>query len=132
MPAAPSDAALPQAIAPIVAVRDVATSVAFYRERLGFERMSGEDPGFAIVALGPARVMLVGPGDAAALAATAAHVAAYVWVEDLDALWARLAPRLADLPEGRVRPPFRQAYGMREVHVKDPDGFLLFFGEPDE
>jgi len=37
--------------------------------------------------------------------------------------------RLETLPEGRVRPPFTQACGMREFHVKDPDGFLLFFGD---
>jgi hypothetical protein len=74
--------------------------------------------------------MLQGGADAAGLRATAEWIAAYVWVQDLDALWAELSPRLADLPEGRLRAPFRQPYGMRELHVKDPDGFLLFFGEP--
>jgi hypothetical protein len=28
-----------------------------------------------------------------------------------------------------VHAPFDQPYGMREFHVKDPDGCLLFFGE---
>ena len=36
---------------------------------------------------------------------------------------------LETLPEDRVRAPFDQPYGMREFHVKDPDGCLLLFGE---
>ena len=48
----------------------------------------------------------------------------------IDALYARLAPKLERLAQGRVRPPFDRAYGMREFHVKDPDGCLLLFGEP--
>ena len=40
-----------------------------------------------------------------------------------------LKSELDALPQGRVRPPFDQPYGMREFHVKDPDGCLLFFGQ---
>jgi hypothetical protein len=28
-----------------------------------------------------------------------------------------------------VRAPLEQSYGVREFHVKDPDGCLLFFAE---
>ena len=28
-----------------------------------------------------------------------------------------------------VRAAFNQDYGMREFHVRNPDGFLMFFGE---
>ena len=117
-----------EGIAPIVAVRDVATSLPFYTEVLGFDlRTAGEQ--YALVARDEAAVVLTGGADAAALEATANNVSAYVWVEDLAALWTSLEPALAALPEGRVRPPFDQPYGMREFHVKDPDGFLLLFGE---
>ncbi|MGF1501299.1 MAG: VOC family protein [Paracoccaceae bacterium] len=116
-------------IAPIVAVADTRVSVPFYLDRLGF-RLEEEGRGYALVSRAGAAVMLLGGADAASRAATANHVAAYVWVADTDALWAELAPRLRDLPSGRVRAPFTQDYGMREFHVKDPDGFLLFFGMP--
>ena len=60
-------------------------------------------------------------------AATSNNIQAQIWVEDLDGLWAEWAPRLADLPEGRIRAPFEQSYGTREFHLKDPDGFLMLF-----
>ena len=117
-----------EGIAPIVAVRDTKASIPFYTEVLGFElRMEGER--YALLARDEAGVMLLGGADEENQRATAMHVSAYIWVADLDGLWAELAPRLEALPEGRVRAPFTQPYGMREFHLKDPDGFLLFFGQ---
>jgi catechol 2,3-dioxygenase-like lactoylglutathione lyase family enzyme len=41
-------------------------------------------------------------------------------------------PVLALLPEGHpVRPPARQWCGMREAHVRDPDGHIICPGIPD-
>ena len=117
-----------EGIAPIVAVRDTKASIPFYTEVLGFELRTDGDQ-YALLARDEAGVMLLGGADAASREATANHVSAYIWVADLDALWAELEPRLAQLPEGRVRAPFTQGYGMREFHVKDPDGFLLLFGQ---
>ena len=119
-----------QGIAPIVPVRDVTASLRFYRNTLGFELRHANDEGtYALLARGEAGIILVGPADAAALAATANNISAYIWVADVDALWREIQPQLASLPDGRVRAPFEQPYGMREFHVKDPDGFLLFFGK---
>ncbi len=61
--------------------------------------------------------------------ATATNIAIYIWIRGLNTLWAELAQALGELPEGRVRAPFEQPYGVREFHVKDPDGCLLFFAE---
>lgn len=73
--------------------------------------------------------ILVGPADETALAATKNTISAYIWVADLDALWRELQPQLALLADGRVHAPFVQPHAMRELHVEDPDGFLIFFGE---
>ena len=116
-------------ISPIVPVRDVGATAAFYRDVLGFDvRTLIEDGSFALVACDQAGVSLV-RGDDAALEATRSNISAYIWVKDLTALWDELAPNLETLDEGRVRAPFTQPYQMREFHVKDPDGFLIFFGE---
>lgn len=116
-------------ISPIVPVRDVGATAAFYRDVLGFDvRTLIEDGSFALVARDQAGVSLV-RGDDAALEATRSNISAYIWVKDLTALWDELAPNLETLDEGRVRAPFTQPYQMREFHVKDPDGFLIFFGE---
>ena len=43
-------------------VRDVARSVAFYREHLGFTLEHQQLPAFASVSLGDAQILLSGPG----------------------------------------------------------------------
>ncbi|RBW60157.1 VOC family protein [Ruegeria sp. A3M17] len=53
----------------------------------------------------------------------------YIDVDGIDDLYETLKTGLADLPEGRVRPPFDQPYQQREFHVLDEDGTLVFFGE---
>jgi len=117
-------------IAPIVPVRNLAASLRFYGDALGF-RILQQNPGnsAALIERGAVRLMLLRVGQLKALEATREHLSAYVWVSDLDALWSEMAPALSRLPEHRVRPPFRQPYGVREFHVKDPDGFLIFFAE---
>ena len=115
----------------IVPVRDVARSVAFYRDVLDFAvELLSEPDGFAVVRKPPAAFQLLQTDETAALEATRTNISVYFRVTGLDAVYAGLADRLKALPEGRVRPPFDQPYGMREFHVKDPDGCLIFFGEP--
>lgn len=114
----------------IVPVSDVAATVAFYTEILGFDRrMVSEDGSFGMVGHGGGSIQLVRAADPGALRATANNISIYLPVRGVDALYERLKPKLDGLPAGRVRPPFDQTYGMREFHVKDPDGCLLFFGE---
>jgi len=114
----------------IVPVRNVEASAAFYRDTLGFEtRFLSDDKTFATVVHGEAAVHLLRTQDEASLQATANHISIYLWVNGVDALFAQLSDKLDKLEAGRVRQPFDQPYGMREFHVKDPDGCLLFFGE---
>ena len=114
----------------IVPVSNVRQSVDFYVEVLGYEeRFVTDDEGFAIVLHGKAALHFVKTFDADALRATANHISVYLWVKHIDALYQTLKPALDALPEGRVRAPFTQDYGMREFHVKDPDGCALMFGE---
>lgn len=116
----------------IVPVRDVAETIRFYTDILGFEgQVLAEDNSYGSVRRGGAAMDLLATDDADALRATATNIALAVWVEGLDDLYAELKPMLDTLPEGRVRPPFDQPYGVREFHVKDPDGCLLFFAERD-
>jgi uncharacterized glyoxalase superfamily protein PhnB len=112
----------------IVPVLDIAATMDFYADTLGFERRMVM-PDFAIAVHGEAALHFLATDNAGALTATANHISVYLWVSGIDALWERLRGGLEALPEGRVRAPFDQPYGMREFHVKDPDGCLLMFGE---
>ena len=111
----------------IVPVRDIPTTMDFYAGVLGFERrFVADDQSFAIAVHGDAAIHFIRCDDEAALMATANNISIYLWVRHVDQLFADLKTKLDTLGEGRVRAPFNQPYGMREFHVKDPDGCLLF------
>ena len=118
------------AAGPIVAVRDLRRTHAFYRDVLGF---AGEAPAegevFMVMRRDGAMVHFTLSDDEKVLSATANHMCMHVWLDDLDGFYRRHADALKALPAGRVRPPFDQPYGQREFHVKDPDGFLIFFAQ---
>jgi catechol 2,3-dioxygenase-like lactoylglutathione lyase family enzyme len=57
------------------------------------------------------------------------RMTAYVDVQDVDALYRELKPRLDGLPAGDVVPPRDQDWGQRELHVRMPDGHWLAFGQ---
>ena len=113
---------------PVVPVRNLTTSLAFYTDVMGFIHEVGTPAyGYTLVRRGALMVAMVTAADDGALHATANNISAQFWVDDLDAYWSEIAARLDDLPEDRVRAPFDQSYGTREFHIKDPDGFLMLF-----
>lgn len=117
----------------IVPVSDIEATLDFYSETLEFERrFLADDRSFAIAVHGDAAIHFVACDDPEALRATANNISIYLWVQQIDALYDRFKDKLEKLTEGRVRAPFNQPYGMREFHVKDPDGCLLLFGENAE
>jgi len=117
----------------IIPVSDMAQTLKFYEHTLGFEkRFVSDDASFAMMLHGEAALHFIKASDDQALKATRTNISIYLWSKQLDELYASLEPKLSPLPEGRVCTPFDQAYGMREFHVKDPDGCLLIFGETIE
>jgi hypothetical protein len=51
----------------------------------------------------------------------------YLAVDDIDTLWANIEGKLEGI---KVKPPFDQEYGMREVHIIVPETkTLLFIGQ---
>jgi catechol 2,3-dioxygenase-like lactoylglutathione lyase family enzyme len=51
---------------------------------------------------------------------------AYFWVDDVENLYAEILERGAEI----VRGPVDQGYGLREFRVRDPEGYVLAFGQP--
>ncbi|WP_291731291.1 VOC family protein [Leisingera sp. F5] len=109
---------------PILQVRDVTGSVAFY-QRLGFtaQGLWGDPPGFGIVQRGQVTLGL-DRSESGEIPVNQGW-AAYLYVEDADALHAEFTalnlPHLS-LPEDRE-------YGCRDFQIKDPDGHGLAFGQ---
>ena len=108
---------------PILQVRDVAASVAFW-ERLGFQGHGIWEgpPDFGIVQRGNVSLGLSGTG-----AGTPGPEmwACYLYVTDIDALHAEFAGlELEHLTEPRDQP-----YGCRDFELADPDGHRVAFGQ---
>jgi predicted enzyme related to lactoylglutathione lyase len=107
-------------VTPILCVRDVRASLAYYMDKLGFtDCWSWDDPptfggarrdGFEI------QFCKDGQGSPGTWMS--------VWVDDVDALHAELSERGADIRQ----PPTNFEWGVREMNVADPDGHRLRFG----
>ena len=121
-------------ISPFFIVRDVTSSLSFYRDRLGFEiTFQGPEPDdifFGIVSRGGAQIFLKDIGVAPVPNYTRdikkgiARWDAFVSVPDPDGLAAEFASRNVEFFE-----PLKDTHdGLRGFEVKDADGYLLFFG----
>lgn len=106
-----------EGITPILRVADVAASVDYYRDCLGFGLLwrFGD---VASVARDGVSLMLC-EGDQG-------HPGTWLWIAsaDVDALHAEFAARGARLRH----PPTNYPWGSRECQVSDPDGHVLRFG----
>ena len=114
-------------ITPFLMCNDIEAEIAFFRDRLGFELgFQSTEPDYAFLKRDGAAVRLL--QTEADLSNPDREQMVYIDVDDVDALWDEVGPKLADLPEGRVRAPFNQFYNQREFHVIDEGACLLFFG----
>jgi catechol 2,3-dioxygenase-like lactoylglutathione lyase family enzyme len=121
----------------VLAVADVERSVAFYRDRIGFEvEALYEDPPYATLALAGTRLSLAEQGHPAedrpgvSMAApgdlTQANVVLVVEVDDAHAEHRRLA-------EAGVRflaDPYEPPWGGCRFFCVDPDGYLVEIEQP--
>src|SRR3954468_1807307 len=124
------------AISPFFIVNDVPSSLAFYRDRLGFEiTFQGPDANdifFGIVRRGGAQLLLKAVGVPPVPNRTRdAHQGiarwdAFVEVPDPDALAAEFAVRDVEFVEALADTDD----GLRGFALRDADGYVLFFGHP--
>lgn len=115
-------------LTPFIPVADVAAAARLYANTFGFEIVMITD-GHAYLARDNAAIRLIHAPDGTDFDDPARQLALYIDCDDVETLWAEIAPRLADWPEGHIRAPFDTAYGQREVHVIHAQ-VLLQFGSP--
>jgi len=109
--------------ATVLVVRDIAASLAHYRDVLGFniEFQYGDPTFYACLCRDDVAVHLISDQKTKRLPG---HGGVAIFVKDVDALHGELSARNATIP----RPPQDYAYGMRDFDVIDPDGNQLTFG----
>jgi catechol 2,3-dioxygenase-like lactoylglutathione lyase family enzyme len=121
------------AISPSFIVSNVEQTIAFYRDKLGFEtrfRQPERDPFFAIIGRDGAQIFIKSEKGVAPVPNSNRHrhlrLDAFVYVEDPDALAAEFAGQGATFSV-----PLKDTNdGLRGFEICDPDGYVLFFGRP--
>jgi len=108
-----------QSTVPVLASLDIAQSLAFYTQRLGFA-CELHTPGYLIVARDGCELHFWLCRERHIAENTSCYVRG-----DTAALHADFVQR--GLP---LDPPVVQSWGMKELYVTDPHGNLLKFGEP--
>jgi uncharacterized glyoxalase superfamily protein PhnB len=119
-------------IAPYFLVADVVKAAEFYRDRLGFTIRGyffEDPPVFAMVGRDDDQTIMLslmenGRGGSNRKFKSEA-VDAYLWATDVDALHAEFRRQQVEI----VMPPTLRIYGMKELEVRDLDGYVLCFGE---
>lgn len=123
---------------PLFIVRSVPETLAFYRDKLGFEvTFEGPEPNdifFGIVQRGRAMFMFKAidiepvPNHTRDIGHGIARWDAYVYVPDPDALAAEFASRNVEFFE----PLMDTSDDLRGFEVQDANGYVLFFGRPNK
>lgn len=132
----------PTGLVPLLQVFDMPAAIRFYRDVLGFSVVSASDEieaaegryfHWALLRLGGAELMLNTAYDANERPPAReperwrghADTGLFIGCDDLDAVRALLASNGIT-----VDPPRTVAYGMRQLYVTDPDGYVLCFQHP--
>lgn len=113
------------ALTPSLYAPDLQATLAFYVDVLGFQQTGGyEDPPiWAELTRGEARIWLFSHALDDHPAPTFSGLL-YVFVDDVDAMAQTLEGR-ADIRWG----PDTQDYGLRELGIADPNGYLIVFAQ---
>jgi uncharacterized glyoxalase superfamily protein PhnB len=117
-----------KSIVPILFVRDVSASAAFFQEKLGFkiDFLYGTPPFYGSVSRGGSRLHLrfvQQPNFAELAAREDSLILATVEVSDVQGLFEELKERGAEF----AQTPTKQPWGGTDFHVRDPDGNVISF-----
>ena len=117
-----------KSITPILFVRDVPTSAAYFRDKLGFriDFLYGEPPFYGAVSRDGVCIhfrCVREPNFVELAAREHSLILASIEVDDIHAIFAELQGRGAEI----VQPPTKQTWGGTDLHIRDPDGNVISF-----
>ena len=113
-------------------VQDIEASIGFYRDHLGFEIVGTWEPDGKVawcrLQRNNSAIMLQQAGDEDGPAEGRGRGICFFFVcDDVVAIYAELSERGVSLA-----PPEVAFYGMKQIFLKDPDGYELCFESPTE
>ena len=116
--------------APYFPVPDVAAIANYYRDVFGFgvEYAAGDPLEFAVCSRGGCAIMFRRVPDPALISPNERQGGTwdvFFWVRDVESLYEELSSKAAVI----VDAPVIQPYNMKEFAVRDPNGYVLGFGQ---
>jgi catechol 2,3-dioxygenase-like lactoylglutathione lyase family enzyme len=113
-------------ISPMLAVADMEKTLAFYQDMLGFvPTMKSAE--YAIVARDGQIIHFMKAASEEIMKRLRGHVEIYIEVRGIRDMWDHVKSFKIRY---RIRDLFERDYGMTEFHIEDPNGYLIFVGEP--
>ena len=109
-----------RSLVPMLQSGDLQRTIDWYQSVLGF-RCTGREEGWCRLERDGVTLTFMRNAHLGEPHATATQ---YIYVDDLDALWNSIKDRIK-----AEWGPEDMPYGMMEFAIKDPDGYLLSFGE---
>lgn len=113
-------------ISPKVVTGDMEGTVAFYRDVLGFTPEL-KTPEYSVLARDGQAIHFGTVASEEVRKIVGEHTEMYMEVRGIKALWEHVR-QYKD--RYRIRDLFDREYGMTEFHIIDPNGFVVFVGEP--
>lgn len=111
---------------PVLAVRDLDRSAAWFVEVLGCDRTEPDPGNWAFCTAGNVTFMLGRCPDAIPAAELGDHsYVAYLTVEDVDGYYSRAVAEKAEV----LKPPTDEPWGRREMALRSPDGHRIMLSE---
>jgi predicted enzyme related to lactoylglutathione lyase len=113
-------------VSPMLAAADMGQTLAFYHEVLGFKPVM-KSPEYSIVERDGQTIHFMKAASEEVMKCVRGHTEIYLEVSNIDLLWEH-AKTFKD--RYSVHDLFDRDYGMTEFHIEDPNGCLVFVGQP--
>ena len=113
-------------ISPMLAAADMDQTLAFYHDVLGFAPMMKSEE-YAIVERDGQTIHFMKAASEEVMRCVRGHTEIYIEVSNIASLLERVK---TFKDQYRIRDLFDRDYGMTEFHIEDPNGCLVFVGEP--
>ena len=113
-------------ISPMLAVADMEATLSFYQDVLGFSTIR-QSPEYSIVERDGQTIHFMKAASDEVLRCVRGHTEIYLEVSGIDSLWEHVR---TFKKRHHIRDLFDRDYGMTEFHISDPNGCLVFVGEP--
>ena len=115
-----------QRISPKLVTDKMTETIAFYRDVLGFTAIMNS-PEYTILDRDGQTIHFGHAASDEIMSRLRNHTEIYIEVSGIHALWEHVR---TFRDRHRTRDLFEQPYGMTEFHISDPNGCLIFVGQP--